>query len=35
MTTSWYVIRSKPNKEEFLARQLAAYDIKVLCFRLC
>ena len=29
MTASWYVIRSKPNKEEFLAKQLAAYDIKV------
>ncbi|HJS19480.1 MAG TPA: transcription termination/antitermination NusG family protein [Anaerolineales bacterium] len=30
MTVSWYVIRSKPNKEEFLAGQLTAYGIKVL-----
>lgn len=29
MAISWYVIRSKPNKEEFLAGQLAAYGIKV------
>lgn len=29
MSTSWYVIRSKPNKEDFLARQLSAYGIKV------
>lgn len=29
MTASWYVIRSKPNKEEFLAGQLTAYGIKV------
>ena len=29
MTVSWYVIRSKPNKEEFLAGQLTAYGIKV------
>lgn len=29
MTASWYVIRSKPNKEDFLAKQLASYGIKV------
>ena len=29
MAVSWYVIRSKPNKEEFLAGQLTAYGVKV------
>jgi transcriptional antiterminator RfaH len=29
MAVSWYVIRSKPNKEEFLAGQLTAYGIEV------
>ena len=29
MTASWYVIRSKPNKEDFLAGQLTAYGIEV------
>jgi transcriptional antiterminator RfaH len=29
MAVSWYVIRSKPNKEDFLAGQLAAYGIEV------
>jgi transcription elongation factor/antiterminator RfaH len=29
MASGWYVIRSKPNKEEFLAEQLAAHGIKV------
>ncbi len=29
MSVSWYVIRSKPNKEEFLAEQLAAYGMRV------
>lgn len=29
MAVSWYVLRSKPNKEEFLAGQLSAYGIKV------
>lgn len=29
MAVSWYVIRSKPNKEDFLAGQLTAYGIKV------
>jgi transcription antitermination factor NusG len=29
MENSWYVVRSKPNKEEFLAEQLAAHGIKV------
>jgi transcription antitermination factor NusG len=29
MAETWYVIRSKPNKEEFLAGQLSAYGIKV------
>lgn len=31
MAASWYVIRSKPNKEDFLAGQLDAYGIKVFC----
>jgi Transcription antiterminator len=31
MSASWYVIRSKPNKENFLAGQLSAYGIKVFC----
>ncbi|MGE5378440.1 MAG: transcription termination/antitermination protein NusG [Bacteroidota bacterium] len=29
MAVSWYVIRSKPNKEEFLAEQLSSYGIRV------
>ncbi len=29
MAEAWYVIRSKPNKEEFLAGQFTAYGIKV------
>jgi transcriptional antiterminator RfaH len=29
MTASWYAIRSKPNKEDFLAGQLEAYGIEV------
>jgi len=29
MAEAWYVIRSKPNKEEFLAGQLSAYGVKV------
>lgn len=29
MSVSWYVIRSKPNKEDFLAEQLTAYGIRV------
>jgi transcription elongation factor/antiterminator RfaH len=29
MSDTWYVIRSKPNKEEFLAEQLSAYGIRV------
>lgn len=29
MSISWYVIRSKPNKEEFLAEQLTAYGVRV------
>ena len=29
MAEAWYVVRSKPNKEEFLAGQLTAYGIKV------
>lgn len=29
MAVSWYVIRSKPNKEEFLAGQLTAYGVEV------
>ena len=29
MAEAWYVIRSKPNKEEFLSGQLSAYGIKV------
>lgn len=31
MAASWYVIRSKPNKEDFLAGQLNAYGITVFC----
>jgi transcription elongation factor/antiterminator RfaH len=34
MAVSWYVMRSKPNKEEFLAGQLTAYGIKVFCPRI-
>ncbi|SRR6266498_973730 len=29
MSVSWYVIRSKSNKEDFLAKQLSAYGIEV------
>jgi transcription antitermination factor NusG len=29
MAATWYVMRSKPNKEEFLADQLAAHGIEV------
>ena len=29
MSVSWYVIRSKPNKEDFLARQFEAQGMKV------
>ena len=29
MADAWYVIRSKPNKEDFLAGQLSAYGIQV------
>ena len=29
MSETWYVVRSKPNKEEFLAGQFSAYGIKV------
>lgn len=29
MTTSWYAMRSKPNKEDFLAGQLQAHEIEV------
>jgi len=29
MAVSWYVIRSKSNKEDFLAKQLLAYGIEV------
>ncbi|MGE5462786.1 MAG: transcription termination/antitermination protein NusG [Syntrophothermus sp.] len=29
MAVSWYVVRSKPNKEEFLAGQLTAYGVEV------
>jgi len=34
MAISWYAIRSKPNKEEFLARQLDSYGIEVFYPRL-
>lgn len=34
MTILWYVVRSKPNKEDFLARQFEAYGIKVFYPRL-
>src|SRR5512145_234844 len=29
MAVSWYAIRSKPNKEDFLAGQLEAYGVEV------
>lgn len=29
MTLSWYAIRSKPNKEDFLSRQLQAHRLEV------
>lgn len=29
MSVSWYALRSKPNKEDFLANQLTAYGIEV------
>ena len=29
MSVSWYAMRSKPNKEDFLARQLESYDVGV------
>src|SRR5262245_19044954 len=29
MTVNWYTMRSKPNKEGFLARQLEVHDIEV------
>jgi transcription antitermination factor NusG len=29
MSVSWYAVRSKPNKEDFLAGQLEAYGIEV------
>jgi transcriptional antiterminator RfaH len=29
MAVSWYVMRSKPNKEDFLAKQLLAYGVEV------
>lgn len=29
MTTLWYALRSKPNKEDFLAKQLEAYNVDV------
>ncbi|MCC6300318.1 MAG: hypothetical protein IT314_13565 [Anaerolineales bacterium] len=34
MALFWYVIRSKPNKEDFLARQFEAYGIKAFYPRL-
>lgn len=34
MALSWYAIRSKPNKEDFLAGQLEAYGIEVFYPRL-
>jgi len=34
MTQSWYCLRSKPNKEEFLCSQLVAREIKVFYPRL-
>jgi len=29
MTVSWYAIRSKPNKEDFLAGQLESYGVEI------
>jgi transcriptional antiterminator RfaH len=34
MALSWYAIRSKSNKEDFLAGQLEAYGIEVFCPRI-
>ena len=34
MTVLWYAIRSKPNKEDFLARQFEAHGLKVFYPRL-
>jgi transcriptional antiterminator RfaH len=34
MTNLWYVVRSKPNKEDFLARQFEAYGIEIFYPRL-
>lgn len=34
MAQLWYVVRSKPNKEDFLARQFESYGIKVFFPRL-
>ena len=34
MSISWYAMRSKPNKEEFLAGQLEAYGVEVFFPRL-
>ena len=34
MAISWYAMRSKPNKEDFLAGQLDSYDIEVFCPRI-
>jgi|GEM_PF-127180 len=34
MTVHWYVVKSKPNKEDFLARQLEAHEIRVFYPRL-
>ena len=29
MTAQWYALRSKPNKEDFLARQLETYNVEI------
>ncbi len=34
MTLLWYAVRSKPNKEDFLARQFESYGVKVFYPRL-
>jgi transcription elongation factor/antiterminator RfaH len=34
MSLSWYAVRSKPNKEDFLARQLEASEVEVFFPRL-
>ncbi len=34
MTTTWYVLQSKPNKEDFLCNQLLSHDLEAFCPRI-